>query len=137
MDIKEEITCIACGFNFYIIINDNGKMYSWGLNNFGQLGNSRVPARCYSYDFLSELCEVELPDKTGNLFLFITHSYRYKDVWIYRKFMTTSRMYMYMICLVKVACGYDHALALTDKGKVYGWGNNKYKQSNPNFLLLW
>jgi len=39
---------------------------------------------------------------------------------------------MYMICLVKVACGSYHTLALTDKGKVYGWGANYCKESNPN-----
>ena len=26
--------------------------------------------------------------------------------------------------LVKVACGIDYTLALSDKGKVYGWGSN-------------
>jgi len=44
--------------------------------------------------------------------------------------MAASRMYM--ICLVKVACGSNHTLALTDKGKVYVWGSNWYKQSDPN-----
>jgi len=39
---------------------------------------------------------------------------------------------MYMICLVKVVCGSSHTLALTDKGKVYVWGTNNYKQSDPN-----
>jgi len=41
-------------------------------------------------------------------------------------------MYMYMICLVKVACGSCHTLALTDKGKVYVWGSNMYRHSDPN-----
>ncbi|KYM89078.1 RCC1 and BTB domain-containing protein 1 [Atta colombica] len=34
--------------------------------------------------------------------------------------------------IVKVACGIDHTLALTDKGKVYGWGSNTYRQLNLN-----
>jgi len=46
--------------------------------------------------------------------------------------MAVSHMYMYMICLVKVACGSSHTIALTDKGKVYVWGANWYKQSDPN-----
>jgi len=41
-------------------------------------------------------------------------------------------MYMYMIRLVKVACGSNHTLALTDKGKVYVWGANWSKQLDPN-----
>jgi len=78
MDIKEKITCIGCGFDFYIIITDNGKTYSWGSNCFGQLGNSRLEITDV---FLKELCEVELPGKTiGNLLLFKAHFYKYKDV---------------------------------------------------------
>jgi len=46
--------------------------------------------------------------------------------------MVASLMYMYMICLVKVACGSNHTLALTDKGKIYAWGANWHKQSDPN-----
>jgi len=37
--------------------------------------------------------------------------------------MSASRMYT--ICLVKIACGISHTLALTNKGKVYVWGANK------------
>jgi len=78
MDIKEKITCIGCGFDFYMIITDNGKTYSWGSNFYGQLGNSRLE---FTDDFLNEVCEVQLPGKTiGNLFLFETHSYRYKNI---------------------------------------------------------
>jgi len=67
MDIEEKITCISCGFNFYIIITDNGKIYSWGSNYSGQLGNSRLK---FTDDYLNELCEVKLPGKTiGNMFL--------------------------------------------------------------------
>lgn len=29
-----------------------------------------------------------------------------------------------MLILVKIVCGYHHALALTDKGKVYMWGTD-------------
>ncbi|KYQ50987.1 RCC1 and BTB domain-containing protein 1, partial [Trachymyrmex zeteki] len=32
--------------------------------------------------------------------------------------------------IVKVVAGFDHTLALTDKGKVYGWGVNTYGQLN-------
>ncbi|KAG5341919.1 RCBT1 protein, partial [Acromyrmex heyeri] len=57
IDIKEKITCMSCGNNFYVIVTDNCKTYT---------------------------------------------------------------------------CGIDHILALTDKGKVYGWGSNTYRQLNLN-----
>jgi peptide/nickel transport system permease protein len=31
--------------------------------------------------------------------------------------------------IVKVAAGYDHVLALNDKGELYSWGNDRHKQS--------
>jgi len=71
MDIQEKITCIANGFNFYMIVTDTGKTYSWGENYLGQLGNSRLK----SMRNLKEPCEVELSDKRiGNSFLFKAHS---------------------------------------------------------------
>lgn len=30
--------------------------------------------------------------------------------------------------IVKAACGYTHALALTEEGNLYGWGTNSYGQ---------
>jgi len=51
--------------------------------------------------------------------------------------MDISRIYgckhvMYIIYLVKVACGSHHTLALTDEGEVYAWGANWHKQSDFN-----
>jgi len=31
-----------------------------------------------------------------------------------------------------VTCGYDHTLALTNKGEIYAWGNNDYGQIGDN-----
>jgi len=33
---------------------------------------------------------------------------------------------------VKVACGSEHTLALTNKGEVYAWGQNNYGQVGVN-----
>jgi len=33
---------------------------------------------------------------------------------------------------VKVTCGYDHTLALTNKGEIYAWGNNDEGQIGVN-----
>ncbi|KYQ47065.1 RCC1 and BTB domain-containing protein 1 [Trachymyrmex zeteki] len=91
MDIKEKIKSIGCGSDFYLIVTNNDKTYSWGLNKIDDLGMPRQLC------FQKELCEVTtLSGKT----------------------------------IVKIACGTDHTLALTDKGKVYGWGSNSDGQSN-------
>jgi len=33
---------------------------------------------------------------------------------------------------VKVCCGYKHTLVLTNKGKIYAWGDNNYGQIGVN-----
>lgn len=33
-------------------------------------------------------------------------------------------LYKWTLYIVKVACGYEHSLALTDKGDLYVWGKN-------------
>ena len=30
---------IACGTSHTLVVTDNGKLYTWGYNNYGQLGN--------------------------------------------------------------------------------------------------
>jgi len=37
--------------------------------------------------------------------------------------------------LVKIACGYEHTLVLTDKGEIYDWGNNSNGQVGVNNKL--
>lgn len=47
---------------------------------------------------------------------------------------------------VKVACGHEHTIALTDKGEIYTWGknnygpvgvNNKMQPSGPIMVNSW
>jgi len=61
---REKITCIGCDFNFYTIITNNGKTYSWSSNCHDQLSNPRLES---TGDFLKELCEIELSDKTTDI----------------------------------------------------------------------
>jgi len=35
---KEKFAHVACGLYFNMAITNNGKIYSWGINDYGQLG---------------------------------------------------------------------------------------------------
>ncbi|KAG5341920.1 RCBT1 protein, partial [Acromyrmex heyeri] len=61
INIKEKITCMSCGNNFYVVVTNNCKTF------------------------------------------------------------------------IKVACGFDYTLALSDKGKLYGWGSNPNGRLNLNY----
>lgn len=40
-----------------------------------------------------------------------------------------------IIVSVKIACGYEHTLALTNKGDIYAWGSNHRRQVGVNFKI--
>ncbi|KYQ47067.1 RCC1 and BTB domain-containing protein 1 [Trachymyrmex zeteki] len=87
---------MGCGNNFCVIVTDNCKTYSWGINMSGELGLGIPTLDEVSY--VVKPCEiVEFSGKT----------------------------------IVKIVCGIEHTLALTDTGKVYGWGSNVV-QLNPD-----
>ena len=37
---------ISAGYNFSLAIDKNGKEWSWGINNYGQLGDNTIVAKC-------------------------------------------------------------------------------------------
>ncbi|KYN08482.1 RCC1 and BTB domain-containing protein 1, partial [Cyphomyrmex costatus] len=96
INIKDEyqmITSMSCGKNFFVVVTNIGKIYTWGDNAHIQLG---VPST-----YLFSRIPLEVTELSGK-------------------------------SIVKVACGAEHILALTNIGKVYAWGSNRYWQLEPN-----
>jgi len=76
MKFEKKITCISCGASFFVVVTDDHKVYTWGINNRGQLGNSTC-----TNEFTEELHEVKFTSsKIGNLFIFFECIF--KDLWI-------------------------------------------------------
>jgi len=62
MKFKKKVICISCGSSFFVVITDDYKVYTWGMNDSGQLGNSTC-----TNEFIEELHEVNFPGNTiGN-----------------------------------------------------------------------
>jgi hypothetical protein len=85
------VTRVAANSDHSLALTSDGKVYGWGYNNYGQLGDglttdNPVPTAV---------------DMTGAL--------AGKTV-------------------TQIAAGYYHSLALTSDGKVYSWGDNSYSQ---------
>ncbi|XP_029174872.1 RCC1 and BTB domain-containing protein 1-like [Nylanderia fulva] len=96
---EKRISHIACGSNFSIVITYASKVYSWGNNEYGQLGhtvenplhkiNKQCNKVCYS--------PVEITTFSDKI-------------------------------ITRVVCGKEHTLALSNEGKLYTWGRNNYGQ---------
>jgi alpha-tubulin suppressor-like RCC1 family protein len=87
--IDERIIDICCGDFYSMVLSESGKVYAWGSNTFGQIGNES------SEKFQSK------PLKNNKL-----DEHR----------------------IIAISCGRYHSLALTENGRVYSWGDNRFGQ---------
>lgn len=90
---SKKILQVAAGSYHSLAIDDQGKVYTWGRNQFGQLGNGNTGTDS----------NVPVEVLNGNI-LFQTKK------------------------IIQVAAGSSHSIALDDQGKVYTWGLNMYGQ---------
>ncbi|XP_054169352.1 RCC1 and BTB domain-containing protein 2-like [Oppia nitens] len=84
----KQVIRLACGNRHTLVLTQDGYVYAWGHNTYGQIGN-------YAYLPASEPAVIVQP--------------RYLDI-------------------VDVVCGKGHSLALTSDGHVYVWGLNEWGQ---------
>jgi alpha-tubulin suppressor-like RCC1 family protein len=129
------------GSHHVIAITNENKVYIWGFNNFGQLGDGTCDD-CFIPHLLNELKDENLSDvccgdrhslaltsngkvyawgsnKFGQIGNECEDEYQLKPIKI-EKFEEKT--------IVAISCGYYHSLALTENGRVYSWGDNKFKQ---------
>jgi hypothetical protein len=135
------ISKIAGGFYHSMALKNDGTVWTWGDNEFGQLGNGSVMnTGCY--------CE-PVPAQIANLSNMISiaggwnHSVAVKNdgsVWSWGNNTKgqlgdgsgidnpTPAMISGLTGITEVSCGRDHSLALKNDGTVWCWGDNFYGQ---------
>jgi alpha-tubulin suppressor-like RCC1 family protein len=95
------IVQVAAGEDSSFVLTDDGKVFSWGSNDWGQIGIT---------DFEEE--QLERPD----------------GKWI-RDIPQLVRTFVRLnVKIVKIAAGSYHVLALDDSGQVWTWGSNSEGQ---------
>ncbi|KMQ84758.1 rcc1 and btb domain-containing protein 1, partial [Lasius niger] len=93
----KRIVDIACGSGHSLALTSHGKVYAWGENNYGQVGNENTNI-------------VYVPWQ-------VKHELEGKKI-------------------VHIACGSIFNMVVTDKGKLYGWGDNKIGQISIDHTTL-
>jgi alpha-tubulin suppressor-like RCC1 family protein len=105
---EEKVKMISCGLHHSLALTENGHVYSWGANVFGQLGvHSKNHTFEYFDGFVVEHSGFELTPRKVNI----------PNVFIQ-----------------KVSCGSGHSLLLSTEGDIYVFGNNDKVQLG-NLLL--
>ena len=141
---------IACGGTHTVILTQND-IYTCGGNQFGQLGRKKrkmkdkrntIPDRIKKEAFMtSDGDPISMLRISAGMYHTISLSTEGK-VWGWGRnhksqlgranvphFSTPIRIAIPTERnIIQIACGYDHCLALTANGEVYGWGDNLFGQ---------
>jgi alpha-tubulin suppressor-like RCC1 family protein len=130
-----EISDIACGNSFCLAQDVKGRLFSWGLNNYGQLGESEnhaeyVPNQVQymkNHNIVKIACgeyfAMALSDK-GAVYSWgignngqLGHANK-SDVKVPKQINISDK-------IIDISCGDMHSMLLTDKGELYVFGNGR------------
>ncbi len=93
LPIGLKIKSFAAGGQHSVVLTENGEVWAFGWNQYGQLGNAKAKTGMNAF----EKSAVKVDGLDG-------------------------------IHIVKVAASYYHTMAMDDEGNVYAWGSNQYGQ---------
>ncbi|XP_061191320.1 probable E3 ubiquitin-protein ligase HERC4 [Saccostrea echinata] len=137
---KLEIKEIACGEKHTLIVTKGGELYSCGSNEHGELGHSKPRSKAELVTSLSSMHVTQAKAGSGYSVVITTagevFSWGRNDTGQLgrgklsneeqRKPKLIKTLAVYTV--VQISCGSSHCLALTDDGRLFSWGCNKYGQ---------
>ncbi|GAB1869677.1 RCC1 and BTB domain-containing protein 1 [Camponotus japonicus] len=138
---KKNVIHIACGLTFNMVLTDEFKLYGWGNNESGQISPDNTSFSFTAFDdgssdhrtsnFKNSVFGCYSSNSKNSAFDYnaTSNSVQSQKHYVYpREIIISSK-------IVKVACGYEHTLALTDKGEVFAWGKNHIGQLGGNYNM--
>jgi len=135
--INEPVNYISCGHDFTLVVTHSGKLFSFGMNDVGQLGdgtqqNSFLPV--YLKNFNQIVSKVACG---ANHSMILTKEGKlYSCGWgqngilgqghLLNLFEPTLIQDLQNKVIVDVACGASHTLCLSEDGVVYSFGDGSF-----------
>jgi len=101
--LSNKIIAVAAGSHHSLALAEDGRVYAWGSNYDGQLGDNTTTTRKTPIRVLKG-------EYSGTTYLGDNSSNK----------------------IIAVAAGRDHSLAIAEDGNVYAWGNNRSGQLGDN-----
>lgn len=137
---------IACGREHTAAVASDGSLYTWGSNDFGQLGDGTEEGRKYPKKvnlLQTELvksvscgahCTAAIAEPRSN-----DGSVSVSRLWVWGQNQGSNHPRLYWgaftpnTIIRQVSCGAVHAVALSEDGQVQAWGYNEYGQLGRGF----
>jgi alpha-tubulin suppressor-like RCC1 family protein len=130
--IENEAVQIAAGYSHSLALKEDGSVWAWGRNDYGQLGDGTTTNK-------SSLVQVSGLSQVTRIAAGDYHSLALKEdgsVWAWGRNSegqlgdgtTTNKSSPVQVSglsqVTRIAAGYYHSLALKEDGSVWAWGNN-------------
>uniref|UniRef100_A0A0G4HM87 Kinesin motor domain-containing protein n=1 Tax=Chromera velia CCMP2878 TaxID=1169474 RepID=A0A0G4HM87_9ALVE len=112
--LRRSVAVLSCGFHHSALVSDDGELFTWGRNTFGQLGLGHTERTCGVSIVRLPAPRRRQPGSPGAGPSGDLASSDDED--------GPGRPKMQRV--VSVACGWAHTLALDCGGRVFGWGAN-------------
>ncbi|GAB1868571.1 RCC1 and BTB domain-containing protein 1-like isoform X2 [Camponotus japonicus] len=133
---KEKFAHVACGLYFNMAITNNGKIYSWGINDYGQLGIGHCQEKknpCIITS-LEDITIVKVVCGSAHTLALTTNGLIYSwgknnaeqlghDSKTEKEVIPTMLKIPKMGKVLNVAARHDGSLAIDENGCVYIWGH--------------
>jgi len=106
-DIGEDIVSVACGAEFSVMLDKEEKVWTFGLPENGCLGhidNGKFMQKANKVEFRSENSPLQV------------------KVWVEKDTKAKEVTPQPVPKIVKISCGPNHTVAITEEKKAYSWG---------------
>ncbi|MCS7461684.1 S-layer homology domain-containing protein [Paenibacillus doosanensis] len=127
---------IAAGSNFSMLLKENGKVWTWGYNSSGQLGNGNTTDRNFAADVLGISDAVAI--SAGNSHALVLHKDGKVSAWGLNNYgqlgtgdykeSTINLNIDSLKDVVLISAGAFHSFAVKADGTVWAWGNSSLGQ---------
>jgi tRNA A-37 threonylcarbamoyl transferase component Bud32 len=122
------IIAVECGSSHSLALTQNGQIYAWGLNSYGQIGcynNKLIPTRVEGLDgekitmISCGFCHSMALTEGGKVFGWGDNRCGQSGAVGIDFFATPKRIKLNNISIVKISCGRLHSLILSSDGDIY------------------
>jgi alpha-tubulin suppressor-like RCC1 family protein len=136
----KKISQIACGSNHTLVLQVPSEIWSWGQNDWGQLGRTRKIAipqcvQALESHIISDISCGQFHSivltHNQNVYSFGRNNFGQIGVEREVESVVKPRLLKQLIGqnIIQISCGYNHNITLSDHGILWGWGNSSNGQT--------